>query len=506
MERERAHLKGDCFKMLKLHNTMAGAKEPFAPLVDKTVRMYVCGVTVYDDCHIGHARSALIFDVLRRYMEFKGFSVTYARNFTDVDDKIIARAERDGISWERVARTYIDAYRRDMARLGVRPADIEPKATEHMPEMLDLIRRLEAKGIAYSSGDDVFYAVDAFRGYGKLSRRGLDQLKEELVAGARVEVDTRKRNPLDFVLWKGSKPGEPAWHGPWGSGRPGWHLECSAMSMKHLGESFEIHGGGQDLIFPHHENEIAQSEGATGKPFARYWVHNGFVTINREKMSKSLGNFFTIREIFDQSPYPEAVTGEALRALLLGTHYRSPLDFSDQAIATAKASCDNIYALLQKLSEISNLKSQISNAKHPALQKLLVAFPQNFQAAMDDDLNTARALAEFQQLRSAVNPMVEKGLPVALARAALDLIRTYGAVLGLFQLPPDQWSFVRGEWGLGPRISGALSEDDIRSLVAERDEARRKKEWARSDEIRKMLEEHGVILEDRPDGTTRIKR
>ncbi len=492
--------------MLKLTNTLSGTKEAFETLVPKTVRMYVCGVTVYDDCHIGHARSALIFDVLRRYLEFSGYAVTYVRNFTDVDDKIIARAERDGVPWDRLASTYIDAYRRDMARLGVRPADVEPKATEHMAEMLDLVRRLEARGIAYRAGGDVFYAVEGFKEYGKLSHRTIDQLMTELKAGARVEVDARKRNPIDFVLWKASKPGEPSWESAWGTGRPGWHLECSAMSMKHLGESFDIHGGGQDLIFPHHENEIAQSEAATGRTFARYWIHNGFVTINREKMSKSLDNFFTIREIFDQSPYPEPVTGEALRALLLGTHYRSPLDFSDQAITAAKASCDNIYALLQKLSEITNLKSESSDRASKRLKDILDAFPDKFREAMDDDFNTARALAEFQQLRSAVNTRIEGGLSASEVAAVLRAFQEFGAVLGMFQLPPGTWTYARGEWGIGPRTAPTLSDKGIHRLVTEREEARKGRDWKRSDEIRKTLADQGILLEDRPDGSTRIKR
>ncbi|MBW8065178.1 MAG: cysteine--tRNA ligase, partial [Nitrospira sp.] len=290
--------------MLKLYNTMTGSKEAFQPLVPGTVRMYVCGVTVYDESHLGHARSALVFDVIRNYLQFSGYAVTFVKNFTDVDDKILTRAAQEGVPWTEIVERYLCTYRRDMARLGVAPADIEPKATEHMPEITTMIETLIAKGHAYRLDGDVYFEVRTDPAYGRLSKRK----PEDLLAGARVEVDERKRNPMDFALWKSSKAGEPAWESPWGPGRPGWHIECSAMSIRHLGETFDIHGGGMDLIFPHHENEIAQSCAATGKEFARYWLHNGFVQINDEKMSKSLGNFFTIREIFERSSCSEQVT------------------------------------------------------------------------------------------------------------------------------------------------------------------------------------------------------
>ena len=283
--------------MLTLFNTLTGKQEPFTPIEPKRVRMYVCGVTVYDYCHIGHARSALVFDVLRRHLEYSGYEVTFVKNFTDVDDKIIRRANEQHVPCEVITSKYIDAYYEDMGKLGIKPASIEPKATEHMAQIIELTDRLIKKGLAYSMDGDVYFQVDKYKDYGRLSKRKL----EELQAGARVDVDERKRHPMDFALWKRSKPGEPSWPSPWGAGRPGWHIECSAMSIKHLGETFDIHGGGMDLIFPHHENEIAQSCGATGKEFANYWIHNGFVQINQEKMSKSLGNFFTIREIFAKS-------------------------------------------------------------------------------------------------------------------------------------------------------------------------------------------------------------
>jgi cysteinyl-tRNA synthetase len=314
--------------MLKVYNTLSGKKEAFEPLVPGVIRMYVCGVTVYDECHLGHARSALVFDVVRRYLEHSGFSVTFVKNFTDVDDKIIKRANELGKPWQEITATYIDAYYRDMGRLGIKPATVEPKATEHMAEIVGLVRTLIQKGMAYQVNGDVYFQVDRYGAYGRLSKRKLDDMQ----AGARVEVDERKRHPMDFALWKSSKPGEPSWPSPWGPGRPGWHIECSAMAMKHLGETFDIHGGGMDLIFPHHENEIAQSCGATEKEFAHYWIHNGFVQINQEKMSKSLGNFFTIREIFEKSEWrpQEEITGEILRYFLLTNHYIFPIRRSER--------------------------------------------------------------------------------------------------------------------------------------------------------------------------------
>ena len=331
--------------MLKIYNTLTGRKEPFEPLKAGVVKMYVCGVTVYDECHLGHARSALVFETIRRYLAHSGLAVTFVKNFTDVDDKIINRANELKIPWQDVTARYIDAYYRDMGRLGIQPATVEPKATEHMAEIVALVQALIHKGVAYQVNGDVYFQVERYPGYGRLSKRKLDDMQ----AGARVEVDPRKHHPMDFALWKSAKPGEPAWDSPWGKGRPGWHIECSAMAMKHLGETFDIHGGGADLIFPHHENEIAQSCAASGKEFARYWLHNGFVQINQEKMSKSLGNFFTIREIFEKSEWPQNITGEILRYFLLTTHYRSPLDFSDQGLREAKYALDGLYDLFNRL-------------------------------------------------------------------------------------------------------------------------------------------------------------
>src|SRR3989475_12023464 len=387
--------------MIRISNTMTRTKEDFVPLTPGEVRMYVCGVTVYDYSHIGHARFAMVFDVIRRYLTFKGYRVTFVRNYTDIDDRIIKRANDGGVTAREFAERFITAEREDMASLGVLAPDIDPKATEHVAEMIDLIGCLVAGGHAYPVEGDVYFAISSFPSYGRLSGKNLD----DLLAGARVEVDERKRDPRDFALWKGAKPVEPSWDSPWGPVRTGWHIECSAMSMRYLGETFDIHGGGMDLIFPHHENEIAQSCGATGKEFARYWIHNGFVQINQEKMSKSLGNFFTIREIFEKSEWPEAGTGEVLRYFLLGTHYRSPLDFSDQSLQEAKNALDGFYGLFQRLSEpdqrttcVDTLVSTVDRARMAYSQPL------------DDDFNTPMALAVIQRLRGNVNRLLEQGL------------------------------------------------------------------------------------------------
>ncbi|MEW6543741.1 MAG: cysteine--tRNA ligase [Nitrospirota bacterium] len=498
--------------MLKIHNTLTDRKEPFDPLVPGTVRMYVCGVTVYDYCHIGHARSALVFDVIRNYFLFRGYAVTFVKNFTDVDDKIINRAAREGVDWTEIVARYLRAYAEDMGRLGVKPADIEPRATEHIGDIIALIARLIAKGHAYQLDRDVYYQVETYPAYGRLSKRRA----EDLLAGARVEVDERKRNPMDFALWKASKPGEPAWDSPWGPGRPGWHIECSAMAMRHLGETFDVHGGGMDLIFPHHENEIAQSCGATGREFARCWIHNGFVEINREKMSKSLGNFFTIREVFEKWGYRDQVTGEALRYFLLATHYRSPLDFSDSGLLEAKRALDGLYGLFQRLEE----PSPDRGGGDRDLQRELAAAEAAFREAMDDDFNTPAALAQLQHLRAEINRLMGIGLSHDARRQARETFRRLGGVLGLFQLSVKDWEFkarpvthflqasaegvatLTGELTLEPGIT----DEEIERRLAERNEARRRKDFARADAIRKELAARGVTIEDRPDGTSRWKQ
>ena len=495
--------------MLKIYNTLTGRKEVFEPLVSGHVGIYVCGVTVYDVCHIGHARSSLVFDVVRRYLEYKGFNVLFVKNFTDIDDKIIARAQKDGVEWKDVAEKYIEEYYIDMELLGVRKADIEPKATNHIEEMQKIIDALMEKGYAYAIDGDVYYRVKNFTEYGKLSKRDI----EEMLAGARVEIDERKEDSLDFALWKSSKAGEPSWSSPWGGGRPGWHIECSAMSMKYLGYTFDIHGGGKDLIFPHHENEIAQSEASTGKTFARYWIHNGFVNVNQEKMSKSLGNFFTIREVFDKYPYSSQVTAEVLRYFLISNHYRSPVDFSDFGMNTSHATLDGFYAMLQKVEEISWGGVTESSVDLDVMAEIEEC-KKEFVDAMDDDFNTAAAIGSLQKLRREVNTNIEHGISPNIAREILDMFKTFGTILGLFSNDPFNWEFLKIisselvlnlEWGAS-NVSASFSDMEIQNLVAEREDARRYKDWKRSDEIRKQLSEAGIILEDRPDGSTRVKR
>ena len=486
--------------MLHLYNTLTGSKDGFEPLLPGKVRMYVCGVTVYDYCHIGHARSALVFDVLRRYLEYSGFAVEFAKNFTDVDDKIIKRAHEQEISCGQITDKYIQAYYEDMEHLGVRRATLEPRATEHIPDIVGLVEKLLVKGMAYCVGGDVYFQVDRYPMYGRLSKRKLDDLQ----AGARVDVDQRKRHPMDFALWKSSKPDEPSWDSPWGAGRPGWHIECSAMAMRHLGETFDIHGGGMDLIFPHHENEIAQSCGATGKEFARYWVHNGFVQINHEKMSKSLGNFFTIREIFSASEWPESITGEMLRYFLLSTHYRSPLDFSDQSLREAKGALNGFYDLFDRLNE----PASNHDSADEQMRGLLTRTRQAFADAMDDDLNTPNAVAALQKLRGESNKAVEAGLSDEMRQTVRQEFRELGAVLGLLQL--DHWQFKPQLQEAMPDAQNKnlapLSEADIAGKIAARLEAKKSKNYGLADQLRAELASHGITIEDRPDGTSRWKR
>ena len=518
--------------MLSIYNTLTGKKEPFHALQPKTVRMYVCGVTVYDYCHIGHARSALVFDVIRRYLEFSGYQVEFVKNFTDVDDKIIKRAHERGVSCDVITAEFIEAYYQDMGKLGIRRATNEPKATEHMAEIIALVGTLIQKGLAYPVDGDVYFQVEKYQDYGRLSKRKL----EDLQAGARVDVDERKRHPMDFALWKGSKPGEPSWESPWGPGRPGWHIECSAMAMRHLGETFDIHGGGMDLIFPHHENEIAQSCGATGKEFARYWVHNGFVQINQEKMSKSLGNFFTIREIFEKSEWPEDIAGEMLRYFLLATQYRGPLDFSDHAINEAKQTLNGFYDLFNRLKEKAG--NTTADKDLPGVMKCCrVAFCE----AMDDDFNTPMAIAALQGMRSGVNKLLDQGLSTEARNIAREEFRSLGNCLGLFQ--SNYWHFVTPARYKGPHsqthllaerqqaeasnldpsfqqplfsrrklppseLSAVLdlNDEEIERKLVERNEARKQKDFKKADEIRQFLASRGIVIEDKPDGTSRWKR
>ena len=440
--------------------------------------MYVCGVTVYDSCHVGHARSLLTFDVIYRYLCFLGYQVAFVRNFTDLDDKIIQRAKEQGTTSEAIATRYIREFSQDSAALGLLPPTHEPKATEHIPEIISLIRRLEEKGMAYRIDGDVFFPVERFPGYGKLSRRKI----EELEAGARVEVDERKRSPMDFALWKASKEGEPFWESPWGEGRPGWHVECSAMSTKYLGQPFDIHGGGRDLVFPHHENEIAQSEGAFDCPFARYWIHNGFLNINQEKMSKSLGNVYTIREILERY---EAAT---LRYYFLGSHYRSPIDFFDQGLEDAEKSMERIYETMDRLDRLVPANGGTIPDE---------AVLDEFRREMDEDFNTPRALAFIFDEIHALNRRLDEGKTAGLSARVLAM-KSAGEVLGLFQEKAKLFlSRKRERW----MRNHGLSAQAIEELIQRRDRARSAKQWQEADRIRAELQERGITLEDTPGGT-----
>ena len=483
---------------LRIHNTLSGKKEEFIPLREKKVGMYVCGVTVYDLCHIGHARSAIVFDTVYRYFRYRGYDVTFVRNFTDIDDKIIRRANEEGVDYKTIAERYIGEFNVDMGGLGLEKPSVEPRATEHIPEMIRLISTLTQKGFAYQAGGDVFFSVGKFEDYGKLSKRDL----EEMQAGARVDIDEKKENPLDFALWKASKPGEPFWESPWGKGRPGWHIECSVMSQKYLGETFDIHGGGRDLIFPHHENEIAQSEAATGKTFVRYWIHNGFVNINKEKMSKSLGNILTVKEILkDWHP-------EVLRLFFLSHHYRSPVDYSEDSFLEAKSGLDRFYMTLNAIQEelkkplISSKKTDPSGIDN--IRKAIESFQRKFEEAMDDDFNTAEALGYFYDLQTHLNSLLSfsKGKPAdevaSMLKQGLDHFSKMGWVFGLFREDPGDYLSRQKKEGL-KKLN--LTEDQVLQSIEERNLARKEKNWKRADEIRNDFLSKGIVLEDAPTGT-----
>lgn len=488
---------------LKLYNTLTRTKEEFQPLEKGKVGMYVCGITAYDVSHVGHARSAVVFDIIYRYLTYRGYDVTFVKNYTDVDDKIIAKAEKEGCNISEIAERFIGAYDDDMRRLGIARPTAAPRATEHIERMIRLVDTLIEKGFAYAAGGDVYFSVNAFPGYGKLSGRNLD----DMMAGARVEIGEKKKNPLDFALWKASKPGEPWWESPWGPGRPGWHIECSAMSQRYLGETFDIHGGGEDLIFPHHENEIAQSEGATGKPFARFWIHNGFIRVNSEKMSKSLGNISTIREILDR------YDSEVLRLFLLQSHYRSFIDFSDEGLTDARAAMDRCYATLGRIKEALVKHSHKGSAfteknlrgADEEMWSKANALPERFVEAMDDDFNTARAMGHIFDLVRVVNTYLDSAgaTPGAETLFVLDAakkaIRETGGVLGLFLEDPD--TYFEEDKKREARKRG-LDIDEIERLIAERREARAAKRWKRADEIRDYLAGKGVVLKDTPAATT----
>lgn len=486
---------------LKVYNTLSGSKEEFEPLEPGKVRMYVCGVTVYDHCHIGHARANVVFDVIYRYLRYIGYDVTYVRNYTDIDDKIINRALREGVPFNQISERFITEFDQDMGRLGLDLPTHQPKATEHIGEIVDIVRTLVTKGFAYQAEGDVYFCVEKFAGYLKLSGRNLDDMQ----AGARIEVDERKLHPMDFALWKEAKPGEPYWDSPWGKGRPGWHIECSAMSMKFLGETFDIHGGGKDLIFPHHENEIAQSEAATGVPFVKYWLHNGFVNINAEKMSKSLGNFFTIKEVLDK------YDSELLRFFLLSAQYRSPLDFSDQNLNEAETGLERIYLTLAGMDEAlsmgtgssESISAPLTESEHELKEKADL-FLSRFREAMDDDFNTALALGNVFDLVRGVNRVLAEGKGGSGAdRLLLTAVRAgmaeLGSVLGLFTSEPSAYlERIRGR----KMADLAISADEIGRLVEERASARKARDFRRSDEIRDLLHARGIELLDGPQGTT----
>ena len=457
--------------MLRIYNSLSRAEEPFVPLDPPRVKMYVCGITVYDYCHLGHARMLIAFDVVQRWLRASGYQLTYVRNITDVDDKIIRRAAETGESVAALTGRFIRYMDEDAAALAVQKPDIEPRATGHVTEMLEMIGRLEERGIAYrAESGDVNFSVRNFLGYGKLSGKSLDDLR----AGERVEVDATKRDPLDFVLWKRAKEGEPFWRSPWGDGRPGWHIECSAMSTKLLGAHFDIHGGGQDLQFPHHENEIAQSEGALGEndgqPFVKYWMHNGFVRLQDQKMSKSTGNVATIRELFKH------YDPEIIRFFLLRAHYRSPLNYSDQHLQDTRQALSRLYTAL---------KSAPVDAGAPDWDE---SNGRRFREAMDNDFNTPEAVAVLFDLANEIN----RAHSMRLARQ----LRALGGLLGLLGRESEQ--FLRAETGPG----GGISDAQIAALIAERDEARSARNFRRADEIRDELLRKGIGLEDSPQGTT----
>ncbi len=455
--------------MLQIYNTLTRKKEPFQPIEIGKVRMYVCGMTVYDYCHLGHARVLVVFDVVYRYLQALGYDVTYLRNITDIDDKIIRRAAENGESITALTERFIQAMHDDSAALGVLAPTAEPRATAHIAEIIAMVNTLIDKGFAYAAANgDVYYAVKQFPTYGKLSGKNLQELR----AGARIDIDEAKRDPLDFVLWKAAKPDEPCWESPWGKGRPGWHIECSAMSTCALGNHFDIHGGGADLQFPHHENEIAQSEAATGEQYVNVWMHNGFVRVNEEKMSKSLGNFFTVREILQR------YRPEEIRYFILSSHYRSPLNYDDDNLQNARNALTRFYTALR------NLPVAVDSGD--------LQFQARFNAALDDDFNTPEALAVLFDLAREINRL--RSVSIEQAAALGTQLRTLGAVLGILQ--GDAEVYLRGD-----ASASGLSDTEIDALIAQRLAARTAKQWAEADRLRAVLTEAGIVLEDSQQGT-----
>ena len=484
---------------LVVHNTLSGKKEEFAPINSPRVGMYVCGITTYDSCHLGHARAAIVFDVIYRYLKHVGYEVTYVRNYTDVDDKVINRSKKEGASCEEISERYIKEYEEDMEALGVLPPTIAPKATEHIDCMIDTIKKLVDHGLAYQTKSGVYFSVRKFGDYGKLSGKRI----EDLEAGARVEVDETKDDPLDFALWKAAKPGEPKWPSPWGEGRPGWHIECSAMSTKYLGQPFDIHGGGRDLVFPHHENEIAQAEGAVGQGFVKYWLHNGFININAVKMSKSLGNITVIREVLKRHD-PEAV-----RLFLLFNHYRSPIDYTLKAMSEAEASLGRFYETAERIGRIhpgkavSEKPDDFPEAK--VVKEALASFDDRFSQSMNDDFNTAGAIGVVFETVRVVNRYLDAlaDTPTSFAGWVVlqftHLQHVAGDVLGVFGSDAADY---RRRTMERARAARGVNATWIDQLIEERRQARAAKDFPRADAIRRQLAEKGVEIKDRPDGTT----
>ena len=460
---------------MKLYNTLTRTKEEFVPLEEGKVKMYVCGPTVYNYIHIGNARPFIIFDTLRRYLEYKGYDVTFVQNFTDVDDKIIKRGHEEQISPEEVADKYIDEYFIDADGLGIKRATIHPRVTDNIQEIIEFVTELEEKGYAYEVNGDVYFDTKKFEGYGKLSK----QKQDELEAGARIEVNDQKRHPMDFVLWKSKKEGEPGWKSPWGEGRPGWHIECSVMSKRYLGETIDIHAGGQDLAFPHHENEIAQSEARSGKIFSKYWVHNGYINIDNEKMSKSKGNFFTVRDI------SKSYDLEIVRFFMLSAHYRNPVNFSDEMLTQAKAGLERIYNAKEKLEfTISNLQESNITDAEKALVSELDAYKTKFINAMEDDINTADAVSVIFELSKFINSNVNEESSLEFAKKCLDKFNELTGVLNIVTNKKDD-----------------MLDEEIESLIQKRVDAKKNKDFKLADEVRQELLDKGIILEDTRQGT-----
>ena len=460
--------------MMQVYNSQTRKKEPFTPIKEGHVGIYSCGPTVYDFFHIGNARPFIVFDVLRRYLEYKGMQVTLVQNFTDVDDKMIRRANEEGITVKELGDRFIDEYFKDAQALGIRPATVHPRATEHIPHIIALIEKLIERDLAYETQGSVYYRTAGFEDYGKLSGQSVDDLD----AGARVDVDDEKHDPADFALWKAAKEGEPSWDSPWGQGRPGWHIECSAMSMAYLGESIDIHSGGKDLLFPHHENEIAQSEGATGKPFVKYWMHNGFLNIDSQKMSKSLGNFFTVRDILKE------FAAEDVRMFMLSAQYRSPLNFSRESIEQAHASLNRLCTARRNMAFLlKNAQERELNEQEQAFVANVDSYLQRFEEAMDDDLNTAGAMGELFDLVYDANTHLSADSAKAAIEKAMNTLDTLTDVLGLLVNRPDD----------------ALPQD-VQQLADERAQARKDKNWALSDSLRARMQEKGYAVEDTPAG------